>query len=214
MGFRFNSSRFQIWGQSDFIAKSMRITKEKNYTLAKLIRNLETIFEAAKNYVGKFSINMYMSVSLNSVSIDARIEFHWDSNARQFDRDRRFPGGLSSLQRRSFFFPPLRRGHNHLRIHASLNASATVKPVTVSYVTGSFTWRNFSDALFLSFFLFSPLPLTAAITFSSSSFLFLLFFLCLAPPPSGEPSSFVPPGSRSFFGKRNAIEPAKIRADR
>lgn len=69
-------------------------------------------------------------------------------------------------------FSPLRRRYNHLRIHTRLNVSATVKPVTVSYVTGSFAWRNFSDALFLllffslsrclppllpSFFLFCPI---------------------------------------------------------
>lgn len=73
-------------------------------------------------------------------------------------------------------FSPLRRRYNHLRIHTRLNVSATVKPVTASYVTGSFAWRNFSDALFLLLF-FSP-SLAASLHSLLRSFFFVRFLFC------------------------------------
>lgn len=98
-------------------------------------------------------------------------------------------------------FSPLRRRYNHLRIHTRLNVSATVKPVTVSYVTGSFAWRNFSDALFLLLF-FLPLSLPP----STPSFIlsFLSDFFSARSISPRALSLFVPPGSASFSGKRSA----------
>lgn len=82
--------------------------------------------------------------------------------------DRRLRG------RRSFF---LDHRHNHLCVH-SFSVSATVKPVTVSYVTGSFASR----AIFptpLPFFFFLPPSLSVSFSFP--------FF----PPPFSVASVFV-----------------------
>ena len=145
----------------------------------------------------------------------------------RFDRDLRFQEALAPAQ----FFPSPRRCHNHLRIQAALTVSATVKPVTVSYVTGSFTWRNFSNALFLLFFLssfppffslpryffppsFSPfsLFLFSFLFFSSLFFLLSSISLCsLICSASQHPSRFLE--SESAESKRKNRHRSKLSRD-